>query len=156
VIAVWETATWQQISYWTAHPGRINVLVFGGRTLFSASSCDTTVKGWDAASEREEHSYAMPVDWVTGVAVSPDGRTLAVAGGSFHRPGEVRLLDIDTGHVRHHCTVPVNTVRGVAFTPDGQTLIAGTVAPISLFTREWRGSIHRWDLGTGQEMPPLP
>jgi hypothetical protein len=157
-LAVWDVARRQQLSSWPAHRAEVRGLVFAadGRALFSTGLGDAAVSKWAPADGRLLCAYPLPVSWVTRLTLSPDGRTLAVAGGSFHAPGTVHLLEVDSGQVRGRFTVPVNTVSVVAFTPDGRTLVAGTVAPINFFSGDWSGRIHRWDLATGQEMPPLP
>jgi WD40 repeat protein len=96
------------------------------------------------------------MDWLTDLALSPDGSTLAVAGGSFHRSGAVSLLEASDGRETQRFTVPVNTVRTVTFTSDGKVLIAGTRASISPFVRHRNGRVHRWNIATREELPSLP
>jgi WD40 repeat protein len=141
---------------WASGQGRISGLAFNGDTASSAAALAGTVKAWDVRTMAEKWSTPLPMDWLTDLALSRDGTTLAVAGGSFHRSGEVRLLNTATGQEMQRFTVPVNTVRAVCFTPDGKVLIAGTTASISPFRRERNGRVHRWDIATGQELPPLP
>jgi WD40 repeat protein len=61
--------------------------------------------------------------WVTALAFSPDGKTLASAGYS----GTVRLWDVAT---RRQIGNPIQTgpypVYSVAFSPDGKTLASGS------------------------------
>jgi WD40 repeat protein len=67
---------------------------------------------------------------ITSVAFSPDGKTLASAGGGFDKdsrpyPAEVKLWDLTTGRER---TLKGHTagVAAVAFSPDGTTLASGS------------------------------
>ena len=64
-------------------------------------------------------------DAVEAVAFSPDGKTLASAGGSPsnpRKPGELRLWDAATGEARATLKGHEDTVNAVAFSPDGKTL----------------------------------
>lgn len=80
-------------------------------------------------------SRTIPVDNVSGLALSPDHKTLAVGNGST----SVKLWDTSSGASRQlegQDTSP-NTV---AFAPDGQTLAAGGVGyPVTI-----------WNVATGQ------
>jgi hypothetical protein len=136
-------------------PVRCRIRSPDSHTLFTAAATDSQVKGWDALIGRQTHCFELPLAWITSLAVTSDGRTLAVASGSFHRSGEVHLIDVNTGQDRHTFTVPVNTVRAVIFTPDDRTLIAGTMARINPFTWDRHGGVHRWDVASGQELPLL-
>lgn len=55
---------------------------------------------------------------VTGVAISPDGRSIAVACDDH----VVRILDATTGQIRTRLEGHLDWVRSVAFSPDGQLL----------------------------------
>jgi WD40 repeat protein len=58
--------------------------------------------------------------WVTSVAYSPDGKTLA--SGS----GEIKLWDIATGKEQATLKGHTFSVKSVAFSPDGKTLVSGS------------------------------
>lgn len=60
-------------------------------------------------------------DWVTSVAISPDGQM--IAGGSY---GQVRLLDVGTKKVTATLDAGKGFVKGLAFSPKGDLLaVAG-------------------------------
>jgi RNA polymerase sigma factor (sigma-70 family) len=84
-----------------------------------------------------------------GVALSPDGKTLATPsrpkGGAG--PEQISLWDAATGkELRRMERPPDPAYSRLAFSPDGKTLAAG----------EWDGGkVHVWDAGTGKEIKTL-
>lgn len=66
--------------------------------------------------------------WVTSLAFSPDGKTLAAGGGQtlLYRPGSVTLWDPSTGQLTGELEGHDSAVWAVAFSPDGATLATGT------------------------------
>ena len=107
-----------------------------------------------AGTFAELQNWSIDMDWIAHLSLSPDGRTLAVSGGSFHRPGMVLLLDRATGQERSRFTVHANTVVASIFSSDGATLIAATSPTINSLPSRRHGEIYRWDLATGQPLPP--
>lgn len=78
----------------------------------------------------------IPVENVTGLALSPDHKTLAVANGS----SSVKLWDTSSGASTQTLEGPDTSPNTVAFSPDGQTLAGGGVGyPVTI-----------WNVVTGQ------
>jgi WD40 repeat protein/beta-lactamase regulating signal transducer with metallopeptidase domain len=71
-----------------------------------------------------------------GVAVTPDGKTLAVAGGNV-----VQLYEVETGKELVKIQGPPTGLAGLLFSPDGRTL-AG---------RGGDGAVHLWEAANGKE-----
>jgi WD domain, G-beta repeat len=81
-------------------------------------------------------SRTIPVDNVSGLALSPDHKTLAVGNGS----SSVKLWDTSSGASRQTLEGQETFPNTVAFSPDGQTLAGGGVGyPVTI-----------WDVATGQ------
>ncbi len=109
----------------SGHTGQIDGLdiAVDGRTLFTASA-DTRAILWDLAGDRRLDrrftveprfdSFATP----RGIAVSPDGRTLAFT----HSDGTVDLLDTRTLEPRARVRATDGPALAVDFSPDGRLL----------------------------------
>lgn len=92
------------------------------------------VKLWQPGSERRlpelPHRHA-----VGAVAFSPDGATLASAGGLT-----IKLWDPATGHERATLKGHGQNVSALAFTPDGAALLSGGIDR----------SVRVWDVASGR------
>ena len=84
---------------------------------------------------------------VTGIAVSLDGRTLAVGtatGPLFDKTGAVELWDIDAGTHRE-LTLPADVAQPfwaqhIEFSPDGDRLVAGGLGTVVLWSLDGRSA----------------
>jgi WD40 repeat protein len=74
--------------------------------------------------------------WVTSVAISPDGQTLA----SSSEDKTIKLWNLRTGELLHTLTGHSDKVTSVAISSDGQTLASGSLDK----------TIKLWNLNTGQ------
>ena len=100
-----------------------------------------TVRLWDAATGETRATLKGHEGWVCAVAFSPDGKTLASAGGDK----TVRLWDAATGEARATLKGHEGSVSAVAFSPDGKTLAsAGEDRTVRL-----------WDAATGETRATL-
>jgi hypothetical protein len=100
---------------------------------------------WDL-SDRERPRDAGRIADQHGCAFSPDGKTLAIAGG------HLRLLDLGTKKQLREIELTSQSAR---FSPDGRTLAVGCVGrEVRLFdVRSWR---ERAVLGGDGKGPPTP
>lgn len=80
------------------------------------------ILAFDGATGAKVREYDSHIGVVTGLAVSPDGRHLAVSG--VH--GDVALLDSSTGAEVRRFPTGAGLVWAVAFSPDGSELAAAT------------------------------
>jgi WD40 repeat protein len=85
------------------------------------------------------------------VALSPDGKTLALAGGG----GAVELWDVLTGKKRAGLEGHVGGVLSVAFSPDGKTLASAGGGLGDGMRLPWV-ELKLWDPKTGRQRATLP
>ena len=88
---------------------------------------------------------------IDGVKFSPNGKQLAVCGGSPGEFGELQVWDIQTGKLSLSKTVSFDTIYGVNWSPDGSTISFGctdtTLRAIDAVTGEQRlfqGAHNDW------------
>ena len=118
---------------------KVMALSSDGSTLASISGgFDNTIELWDTDSGQlkaalEGHADDTD-DWITSVAFSPDGATLAGSGSD----GALQLWDVDSGQFK--AALEGNQITSVAFSPDGTTLAGGS----------WDDTIRLWDTASGQ------
>ena len=80
--------------------------------------------------EEQVGIFSMPVITITSVAISPDGKTLAIG----NMRDTVQLWDIETGEQKAILTGHTDRVWTFAFSPDGKTLASGG----------WDGTVLVW------------
>ena len=99
------------------------------------------LKLWDVAGARELFSLTGHNTWVTTLAFSPDGATLASAGGD----ARVKIWDTATGRELLTLSGHSQLVTTLAFSPDGAYLASGSID----------GSTRLWEAKTGELLATL-
>jgi WD40 repeat protein len=106
--------------------------------------------GWaqDAAAPKLEKVWTIEVPFrAEGVAISPDGKSLAVGGWEYG----LILVDSSNGEIRRTFPVPrftseqkdlVKHIQGLGFSSDGNQIVTGGQD----------GSVRAWDVRSGKEV----
>jgi WD40 repeat protein len=106
---------------------------------------------WDATTGREMQRWSLAEGGVACVAVTPDGKQVAVGGGNYQaKPNFVFLHDAETGKLVHKLGPFKTEVNWVRYSADGKRLHVGEGPAVST-----------WDAATGErrarrEAPEIP
>ena len=120
------------------HAGWTQRIAFASETLLTSDSWGRLI-AWKYAADKPQPAWNLEhalAGWIRGIAVSPDGATVAVAGGD----SLVRLYAVADGKPAGELGPHPVEVFSVAFHPDGKSLATGDLM----------GNIRHWDLGTKQ------
>jgi WD40 repeat protein len=141
-VRLWDPATGKELPRKGDLPpaDRFGTFAPDGETL-ALWGRDCSIRLWDTVTWREKQPRDGHGDYLDGVAVAPDNKTLATASGDG-----IRVWEAATGRQRHWLRPEEpGTCRGVALSPDGRT-IAGATGRLIQF----------WDAGTGRALRSIP
>lgn len=91
-----------------------------GKYLISASE-DKTVRLWDVRTTREVRTLHEGSGWMLSLAVTPDGKHVAVGGGQNDE--RVSLIEIPGNRLLFQFPRQTRPVGSLAFSPDGTRLV---------------------------------
>ncbi|WP_020469922.1 WD40 repeat domain-containing protein [Zavarzinella formosa] len=114
-----------------------NVIAFAADGKTAVQTSINGIALWDTATGRKLQTHPA-TDHLTAVALSPDGKTIAIGG----REQNIRLMDAATGKILNPTAGHNAPVCAIAFSPDGRTLASAG---------EDR-TIRMWDTRTSREL----
>ncbi len=152
-IDLWDTATGKEKATLSEHRGEVGCMVWSveEKTLI-ASSCRYEGKGdkwkgdvklWDVASGKERATLPGPFGCIREMAVSPDGKTLALLDWpELREETDLKLVDVATGRQRVLSVPPGYSFLAPRFTTEGKLLVTGASAD---GLRLWEVSLPKKD-----------
>ncbi len=141
LIRIWDPSSSKELVQVPGHEYGLQCIATSpdGATAIT-SAWDEPIRVWDATTGRQRHVIQI-ADGPISMALSPDGRTLAVSAG---RPAEVRLLDPDSGReLRRLHGHTRGSYDSLAFSGDGSRIVAAG--------GEDR-AVRVWDVASGRSL----
>jgi WD40 repeat protein len=123
------------------YDGSTKLATAGKCPLLAVGCWRDPVQVWDLAAGKVLRTFKGHHECIYEVALSPDGRVLAAAGGDT----DAFVWDVQTGKDLHRLGGHFAEVRGLAFSPDGRTLATAS-----------GGAARLWNVTTGRELFPTP
>jgi len=117
-----------------SHAGLIRrVLVDAPRQRLVTCADDKTIRVWQLPEARLISTLHVPIGaghegQIFGLALSPDGRTVAAGGWTgwdWERAGSVYLYDLASGRMTQRLRGFPDAIASLAFTPDGRHVVVG-------------------------------
>lgn len=142
-VSLWNLDNSRRLKKFSGHRGYVTGLALAGERLFSSSE-DGTIRVWNLDSGEAVRTIEPGVP-VNDIALSPDGKLLATAGGDATRPtqpGPVSLWNAETGEKLHDFIGHERTALAVRFSADGNVLAsAGEDEKVNLYDVPGRKAI---------------
>jgi DNA-binding beta-propeller fold protein YncE len=139
-VRLWDSASGKEVKALRGHADRVRSVTFSpdGRRLVTGGG-DRMVAIWDVATGQQVRS--LDGEGGAGIAVSPDGKSVAVGAGNG-----VKVFDLATGRGSGGRALAAGTVTALTFSPDGRHLAVGTSD----------GRVEVWDVTKGGLQPGAP
>ncbi|MBA4186415.1 MAG: hypothetical protein C0467_00205 [Planctomycetaceae bacterium] len=109
-----------------------------GKVLVSGGA-DGVARVWSGDGKSMIRAFPSPSTIVRAVAVTPDGRTIAVVNDDAVKT--IRIIDVESGKDLRRLTGHTRSIYSLAISPDGELLVSGSLDL----------SVRIWSLEDGQQ-----
>jgi WD40 repeat protein len=82
-----------------------------------------SVRFFDIDTQKEVKVLSINIE-VSSVALSPDGKTILLGGGEYHKNGPIKLIDLESGKTIRTFDGHTSFIRSLAFSPDGKMFVS--------------------------------
>lgn len=144
---VWDVETGRELQKFTGHSGSmVKRVAFhpDGKHALTAGR-DNFVRMWSIDNANEVQKFKSSGKWADSLAVTRDGKYLAVAG-TFENGREVYIYEIESGKKLIECIGHTEGLTHVSFSADGKRLLSSS----------YDGTARLWDRETGRELYRWP
>jgi RNA polymerase sigma factor (sigma-70 family) len=136
-LVLWDVATGREVRQLGRRHNEVNSLVFAGDGTTLVSGMGGSIRLWNWKTGQERLPFGGHHAYVCDVALSPDGRTVATAGGDK----VIRLWSTASGQEVGRLEGHEGQVNAVAFSPDGRALASGS----------YDKTVRLWDVARARE-----
>ena len=120
---LWNTASGDLVRVFSGHLVGVSAVAFTPDGQYAATGDDHTVRLWDVNTGELVREFLghLPGNWVSEIAFSPDGKSMASVDGDR----TARLWDVATGQFIRFLGGRSVVLQTVKFSPDGRLVITG-------------------------------
>ncbi|MBY0459910.1 MAG: WD40 repeat domain-containing protein, partial [Gemmataceae bacterium] len=109
----------------------------------AAGGADAVVRVWDVQTKSEVRGLRGHTDWVTSVAIAPDGRFVATVAAE--KDNALRVFDLPPLEATSAAGGHLLSVNAVAVSPNGKRIVTASTDQ----------TMKVWDIATGREVATL-
>jgi WD40 repeat protein len=135
-VELWEAETGKVKTILSEHRGEVGCMLWSedDKTLIASSATyygrryqwQGDVKFWDVGSGKERTSLPGPFGVISAMALSPDGKTLALVDSSeLQAEQDLKLIDVDTGRQQILHAPSKYSFLSLRYTSAGELMVTG-------------------------------
>lgn len=122
-VVLLDLSTRKPLRFFVGATRGLNSVSVSGDSAVIAAGGKEGICVWNGSTGEKTHSLSTEGHWVSGVSVSPDGRTLAAS----ILDGSIRVWDLNSGRLMWSKNLHEGWASAVAISPDGLELATGGV-----------------------------